>query len=497
MSPSPESPAEEETSSPHFPFALQVALLCAVPPVLVGIVAGTSSLLLGALPAFGLIFAIESLRAHGSLQHTGALLLPPTILALTLGVSIRMDPTVPQTALVALPFVPTLAALIGYAILLPLSHWLQPSSSVRRGLILYTVALLLGGALPTWTLATSWMQSADAQRLQASFIEQATVLEETWTTDLGAIKDAEVHRSQLYVWTGSSIVALTPEGESTWTVSLNLPSGGDVLHAGQLDPDSLPEFVVSGRGFASSIHAFDDDGARLWSHPPTQKEAAEAFAPGRAHVADLDGDELDEIVVGSTTGNGLRVVTPSGTSAWSAPSLGVISDIATVDVARAANSPNVLVATGDTIHVYSAEGTPLRTMTPDVNATSLTVAQGSSSSSPILVVSHNGELPTLLALTPDGTERWRGTLPAHEYATPSLATASSQPWLAVNNGNREGNAYVYHLHSGRPLSVSTSDHTVRGLEWMERGTETPQLVGWSERILYGWSIPSGEPPSSR
>ncbi|HEX7880056.1 MAG TPA: M6 family metalloprotease domain-containing protein [Candidatus Eisenbacteria bacterium] len=84
-------------------------------------------------------------------------------------------------------------------------------------------------------------------------------------------------------------------GTDHWPVDLLAPVGGNHVAVGQLDTDSAREVVVADR--AGNLYVFDPDGTGAWSAPDGEPFASVGVPLGAPLVADLDGDDVGDVVV--------------------------------------------------------------------------------------------------------------------------------------------------------------------------------------------------------
>jgi M6 family metalloprotease-like protein len=99
-------------------------------------------------------------------------------------------------------------------------------------------------------------------------------------------------------------------GTDAWPVTLRAPAGGNHVAVGQLDGDARREIVVADR--AGNLYVLNDDGTAAWDTPAGQPFAELGVPLGAPLVADLDGDDIADVVVPGDDGEIFGWAGPDG-----------------------------------------------------------------------------------------------------------------------------------------------------------------------------------------
>lgn len=108
-------------------------------PLLIGIVSGHTLLII--LPAFVILFLIETFQSHRNLLWSATILLVPIV---SYAISAQLDPTVPQFTLLMLSISTLIVSLEGYAVLVGCYWLIQNHSFTIQWSVLISVGLILG-----------------------------------------------------------------------------------------------------------------------------------------------------------------------------------------------------------------------------------------------------------------------------------------------------------------------------------------------------------------
>ena len=163
----------------------------------------------------------------------------------------------------------------------------------------------------------------------------------------------------------SLLCELDDRGEQAATFSL----GGDsrLLRAARLLADEKGQVLTYRRGGttvdARSLETKSAEAKILWSYP-AQAETDQAWSVNDVWPADLDGDALDEVIVGGSGDFGLQVLDHQGKLLWKNTDQTKIWHVTAADVEG--NSRPEVLATGSSgkVQVFDAKGNLLREIDP-------------------------------------------------------------------------------------------------------------------------------------
>lgn len=496
------------------PYLLKVALLISIGPILASVVAGSPAAGLMSLPGFSIVLVIESLRklagwpsGEGSFRWVGVVLVIPITFTVPTALSMRLDPSVPQAAMVAMVFLLPLLTTVGYVALAGLDQWARAWSVGGRWVSLVFVGLLVGGGLPAWVFVQGEVQEARVQEARTAFLGEAETLKEHWTLRMRVL-DVASDGSEALVLTRDSVLSIGSDGNRRRAVHLERQKLS-YLDAAQLDSDPSAEMVVHGEGFNDTLRAFDHDGSPLWSYATPQGTL------GSVAAIDLDGNGRSEIAAGSMTGGGLRLLSPSGRKLWADTTLW-ISDVraltrsmhsASEAASEGESAPMLYAATGEAIRGYRGEENPVQslasvdTLRPDAPRPGFVLGVPSGLDSDSTVAGTAGPLPMLVAGAPGprlvgltlrggrqapSSERWRRRLPSSE-----AKLAARENYLA-GVGDTEGRIFVFDVRTGEPVAASSAERPYRGVEWVDSSdgsNASPVLLGWTRDTVTRLRLP--------
>lgn len=246
--------------------------------------------------------------------------------------------------------------------------------------------------------------------------------------------------------TSCALVRLDPaDGSTVWRAGL--PAENCTTHAltepaiDDVDGDGTPE-VLSATGDHRLVAHDADDGAERWRHPTT------GLGYSKPATADILPAAGREVVVVDLQGH-LAVVHADGSTAWTRD-LGATTwadpQVADFD---GDGDPEIAVGTGDSIHLYAADGE--RRWERDVSARFLATGQADGDAQPELFVA---SVADVAALDGDGRTVW-----SREFDT--VARLHS-----VGDGDGDGTDEAYLGLSGG--TVRALDATDGGEEWSTR-----------------------------
>ena len=249
---------------------------------------------------------------------------------------------------------------------------------------------------------------------------------------------------------------LTSVGLCDYLVTAQLVAGGDT------------ELLAFHHGWPHKVSAWDSTGAILWTYAP-------GGAVNDVWAEDLDGDGVDEVLIGYNSADGVHVVNSDGQVRWSNTSIHNVWSVRAGDLNGDGQTNVVTTSAKGRIHVFSNRGKMIRTLDPGVYAAGVCVAGGAPPGNVLVAIGgprFGGG--TFAAVGFDRQEHWSIKLPAPGRDGVWMAAAASRPWMAVTTG--DGNIYVLEVPTGRVFATAIGSHGVNQLDWLETSTDEPPLL---------------------
>ena len=255
---------------------------------------------------------------------------------------------------------------------------------------------------------------------------------------------------------------------------------------------------------AAGVRAFSRSrpGARRSSLPPTTGQIwEETGGQGVDDVCavDLDGDGVDEVIVGYNGMTGLHVFSAEGERLWKRTDLGNVWHVSAGDMDGDRGVDVVSTSAQGKVHITSAaDGKDLRTLDPGLYANMIRTAPGRSipglKGDLILVVGTAEQGGVLMvALGGDGKTIWTLDFPAGTQACDSLAVSPNGAWAAV--GLRGGRVCVVDLARGRVVAHVSGQGGMPATGWVDREDRaTPLLLVATGRVLNAYRVVAARAP---
>jgi thiol-disulfide isomerase/thioredoxin len=221
--------------------------------------------------------------------------------------------------------------------------------------------------------------------------------------------------------------------------------------------DGLLAFGVWG----PSVVASSVEGTKLWEETGGQ-------GVDDVWAADLDGDEVDEAIVGYNGATGLHVFSADGKRLWSRTDLGNVWHVTAGDLDGNGKPEVVTTSAQGNVHVFSAgDGKPLRTLDAGLYANMVRTAPGrsigSSNGDIVLVIGSAPSGEAMVALTGDGKIQWTIKLPSDTQHCDSLAISPDGNWAAA--GLRGGRVCVVDIGRARIVAQTSGQGVTPMVAW--------------------------------
>jgi len=274
----------------------------------------------------------------------------------------------------------------------------------------------------------------EAQKLN----EQGTV--ELWTLK-GSYSSVAVDPATRAIFAldrSGKISQISATGEQVQQIELE--ESGSLLRLTNLVGADEVEFLTMD-AWGKGVYACDREGALLWSYP--RGDGVDDVA-----CEDLDGDGLDEVIIGYNGGTGLHVVDNRGKLLWKTTSIGNVWHVAAGNFLPGEDLQVVSTSARGKLHVFTDSGESVANHEVSVygNMVRLITLEGESSALALVGGSSDvGE--SLLLVDQTGRQRWELELPILDTAhIDAMVTHSPSAQAAV--AMRGGLVHIIDVEAG-------------------------------------------------
>ena len=185
-------------------------------------------------------------------------------------------------------------------------------------------------------------------------------------------------------------------------------------------------------------------GERLWNYVVPD-------APDDVWVSDVDGDKIDEVIIGYNGRGGVHVLDDQGRLRWTSASITNVWKVAAGDVLGLGTSQVVAVSGGRGVHIFNgADGSGYQVVGPPphyANVVRVRTIRGDEAPT-IFAAGFDKGVSTAVALSGSGVTKWSVDFGGSVH---KAAVAPSRPWLAF--GTYEGDVYVVDAARGQVIGL--------------------------------------------
>jgi len=320
--------------------------------------------------------------------------------------------------------------------------------------------------------------SLDLTAVDPDAVTRQQGLEKTWSLDGpwgGIAADEKTGNLQATRTNGALRLEIDSSGKTLGSNTI-LPNA--TLRIARLSTGGAPAFLSFGT-WSPKVQAFDSAGAPLWSYPDTGQGIDDVWA------ADLDGDDIDEVIVGFNGSTGMHVLNASGQLLWQSTGLGNIWHVSAGDVMGDGKPRVVTTSAAGRVHIFSTDGKEHRDLDAGLYANMVRVGKLSAQDRRATIVVagtvNNGPPNSIgvAALSGDGTKQWSLQLEAPTPSAGSAAFAPGRPWIAL--GLQGGIVYVVDAEKGAVLASINGQGFTPEVAWMKDAEKGVPVLAISTR----------------
>lgn len=248
-------------------------------------------------------------------------------------------------------------------------------------------------------------------------------------------------------------------------------NAGSIVRLATLDADGSKALLTFGT-WSHQLQAYRVDGKPLWNYPHDS-------GIDDVWAGDLDGDKVDEVVIGYNGDGGLHVLNGRSRVLWKTTDIANVWSVATGRVLEGGETQVLSTSANGNVHIFGDHAKILRDFDLPIYASLVRVGRVAENDATArifaagsLLAAAAGQGETLVALATDGTKQW--SLPLSASAESGLA-APDRPWLAL--GLSSGVVNVVDLEHGRILATIEGQGMNPEVAWLKRpGPDGPLLL---------------------
>lgn len=291
----------------------------------------------------------------------------------------------------------------------------------------------------------------------------------------------------LAVGSGGIVTRFSHEGESTDETALR-EAAGTALRVGNLLGDEQVE-LLSFDPWGQAVHAHDAEGNHLWAYPGGQ-------GVDDVWAADLNGDGLDEVIVGYNGSTGLHTVDNQGSLLWKHQGIGNVWHVCAGDMNADDQVEVVTTSARGQLHFFDTDGNKIKDLSLSFYGHMVRLAKSSLPELPLVAIvggsGDDGEL--LSAVSYAGDALWsvplKDSSPGH---IDSCRVADMNPWVAV--AMRGGDIHVVDTFSGESVANVGDQGQRPVICWLERDGQPTLLIVAAGRQLNAFRMLAADPPT--
>lgn len=267
------------------------------------------------------------------------------------------------------------------------------------------------------------------------------------------------------------------DGEQQGSISLFRPA--ELLRTARLIKDG-PGELVGFEGWGNSVIAYSHEGEVLWRE--TGGDGINDVWP-----ADLDGDGLDEVIVGYNGSTGLHVFEHDGARRWSTTDIGNVWHVSAGDVDGDGKPDVICTSAAGMVHIFQADGTKVGDVSPGIYANMVRVGKLNQDDPAWMFTGGSGEGDdVLVAIDQVGTQQWQHAFPPRTDHVDSAEICPGRPWIAI--GIRGGAVEVVDTESGERVALQRGHGRTPQVTWAVAANQEPLLLVAGGELLKAYHV---------
>jgi thiol-disulfide isomerase/thioredoxin len=235
-------------------------------------------------------------------------------------------------------------------------------------------------------------------------------------------------------------------------------------------------------GFASwgpEVLAIDANGSELWKHAGGQ-------GVDDVWAADLDGDGLDEVIIGYNGNTGLHVLNNQAKPVWSDTSIGNVWHVTAGNIAPGGNPEVITTSAGGVVHIFDSTGKKLKDLEPGLYANMVRFAPANGNQPAMVFAGGSGDDgEAMVAMDGNGKKLWETKLGGKNNHIDAALPAAGRPLLAVQL--RGAGIMVIDTTNGKIIAELPGSKRGGDIVWLET-KGGPLLVASSSAGLQAYRV---------
>jgi thiol-disulfide isomerase/thioredoxin len=255
--------------------------------------------------------------------------------------------------------------------------------------------------------------------------------------------------------------------------------GPTVLRLANLVGDKDPE-LIGFTGWGPEVRATNLAGTELWKHAGGQ-------GIDDAWPVDLDGDGLDEVVVGYNGATGLHVLSNQGKPLWKFTEIGNVWHVCAGDVTGDGEPEVITTSAEGKVHLFSARGKKLKDIESQLYANMVRFVPAVGGDGGVIIAGGSKDSEeAVVGLSADGKQLWETKVGVERSSIDEAAVASGRPWVAI--AIRGQRVLVLNVADGSILAEVATTAPNASVAWVTPNNAAPVLVIADGAALRGWRL---------